>query len=137
MSETSSAPKSPGRFGVRAKLLLAFLSITTFAVLAAIAAVYALVKIGGAFDLITEERVPGALVAQELSREAERLVAVGPAMLSSTSLEEQEQLSEEMYAVSDRVAELLEELEKTGVDPESVNSIKQLTEAIRVDLTRV
>jgi len=130
MSETLTAPKSSARFGVRARLLLAFLSITTFAVLAAIAAVYALVKIGGAFDLITEKRVPVALIAQELSLEAERLVAMGPAMLSSTSSDEQEKLSEDMYAVSDRVVKLLDDLRQTGINPESVNSIKRLTEAI-------
>ena len=130
MSETTTNPKPSARFGVRGRLLLAFLSITTLAVFGAIAAVYALIKIGGAFDLITEERVPVALIAQELSREAERLVAVGPAMLSSTNLDEQEALSEEMYAVSDRVAELLVDLEKTGIDPASLGSIKQLTELI-------
>ncbi len=130
MTATSSAPKSATSSGVRVRLLLAFLGITTFAVLAAIAAVYALVKIGGAFDLITEKRVPVALIAQELSREAERLVAVGPAMLSSTTVEEQEKLSEDMYALSDRVTELLDDLKKTGIDPESVNSIKKLIEAI-------
>ena len=130
MSETTNSPASPTRFGVRGRLLLAFLSITTFAVLAAIAAVYALVKIGGAFDLITEERVPVALIAQELSREAERLVAIGPAMLSSTTLDEQEKLSEDMYAVSDRVTELLDNLVETGIDRASVEPIKQLTDLI-------
>ena len=130
MPTTTSDTQSSVQFGVRARLLLSFLGITTFAVLAAIAAVYALIKIGGAFNQISEERVPIALIAQELSREAERLVAVGPAMLSSTSLEEQEQLSDHMYALSDRVAKLLEDLEKTGIDPKSVSSIKTLTEAI-------
>ena len=110
--------------------MLAFLSITTFAVLAAVAAVYGLVKIGGAIDLITKKRVPVALIAQDLSREAERLVAVGPAMLSSTTLDEQELLSEEMYAVSDRVVELLDNLQQTGIDPASIDSIKLLTELI-------
>ncbi len=96
MFQILSAVTSSARFGVRARLLLSFLSITTFAVLGAIAAVYALVKISESFELITKERVPVALIAQELSREAERLVAIGPAMLSSTTLEEQEQRSEEM-----------------------------------------
>ncbi len=127
---SSSMSKPAVHFGVRARLLLSFLSITTFALLGSIAAVYALVQIGGAFKLITEERVPVALIAQELSLEAERLVAVGPAMLSSTTLDEQEKLSDYMYEASDRVAKLIEDLNKTGVDPDSVNSIKKLTEAI-------
>ncbi|MCZ6862751.1 MAG: response regulator [Alphaproteobacteria bacterium] len=130
MSHILSAVTSSARFGVRARLLLSFLCITTFAVLGAITAVYALVKISESFELITKERVPVALIAQELSREAERLVAIGPAMLSSTTLEEQEQRSEEMYKLGDRVAQLLEDLEKTGFDPKRVASIKILTNAI-------
>ena len=130
MSHKLSAITSSARFGVRARLLLSFLSITTFAVLGAISAVYALVKISESFELITEERVPVALIAQDLSREAERLVAIGPAMLSSTTLDEQEQLSEEMYELGDRVAQLLEDLEKTGIDPNRVASMKTLTDAI-------
>jgi PAS domain-containing protein len=112
--------------------LLAFLGISAFAVLAAIAAVYSIFKIGGALDLITEERVPVALIAQELSREAERMLAVGPAMLSSTNLEEQEKLSDEMYVTSERLNELVNELEKTGVEPEKVASIKNLVEVVTI-----
>ena len=93
------------KLGVRGRLLLAFLGISAFAVLAAIAAVYSFFKIGDALDLITEERVPVALIAQELSREAERMLAIGPAMLSATNLEEQEKLSDQMYVTSERLNE--------------------------------
>jgi len=117
---------------VRGRLLLAFFGISAFAVLAAIAGVYSFFKIGGALDLITEERVPVALIAQELSREAERMLAVGPAMLSSTDLEEQEELSAQMYVTSDRLNELVGELEKTGVEPEKVAAIKNLVEVVTI-----
>ena len=123
---------SPTKLGVRGRLLLAFLSISAFAVLAAIAAVYSFFKIGGALDLITEERVPVALIAQELSREAERMLAIGPAMLSATNLEEQEKLSDQMYVTSERLNDLVNELEKTGVEPEKVASIKNLVEVVTI-----
>ncbi len=126
----SSDTSSPTRFGVRGRLLLAFLGISAFVVLGAIAAVYSFFKIGGALDRITEERVPVALIAQELSREAERMLAVGPAMLSSTSLEEQEILSDQMYVTSEHLTELVGELEKTGVESESVAAIRNLVEVV-------
>ncbi len=51
-------------------------------------------------------------------------------MLSSTTLDEQEKLSDYMYEVSDRVAKLLEDLSKTGFNPENVQAIKLVTGAI-------
>lgn len=132
MQENSPDSASSPKFGVRGRLLLAFLGISAFAVLAAFAAVYSFFKIGNALDLITEERVPVALIAQELSREAERMLAIGPAMLSVTDLEEQEKLSEEMYVTSERLNELVSELEKTGVEPENVAAIKNLVEVVTI-----
>ena len=130
MGQITATATPSSRFGVRARLLLAFLSITAFVVLAAVAAVYSFLRIGGMLDTITEERVPVALIAQELSRQAERIVAVGPAMLTSTTLDEQDQLSEEMYKTSERLNELLVDLENTTVDVEAVASIKNLTELL-------
>ena len=130
MSQTTSTASPSSRFGVRERLLLAFLSITGFVVLAAGAAVYSFLRIGETLDTITEERVPVALIAQELSRQAERMVAIGPQMLTSTTLDEQDQLSEEMYETSERLSELLVDLENTGVDAETVASVKNLTELL-------
>ena len=97
-------------------------------VLAAVAAVISFVKIGDSLDTITKERVPVALIAQELSREAERILAVGPSMLSSTTLDEQNALSDEMYAISERLTNLLGDLEGTDVDADTIATIKNLVE---------
>jgi signal transduction histidine kinase/DNA-binding response OmpR family regulator/HPt (histidine-containing phosphotransfer) domain-containing protein/methyl-accepting chemotaxis protein len=122
------------RIGVRGRLLLAFLGISAFAVLGAFAAVYSFFKIDNALDLITEERVPVALIAQELSREAERMLAMGPTMLSTTTLDEQDKLSDQMYATSDRLTELVEKLGETGVEPEAVAEIKNLVEVVSIHI---
>ena len=55
------------RFGVRACLILAFVGISGFAVLATVAAMYNFQRVQTLFDKITEQRVPTALAAQELS----------------------------------------------------------------------
>ena len=94
-----------------------------------------IVYLGNAgLDLITEERVPVALIAQELSREAERMLAMGPTMLSTTTLEEQDKLSDQMYATSDRLNELVEKLGETGVEPEAVAEIKNLVEVVSLHI---
>ena len=50
-----------GRLGVRWRLLLAFLGISAFAVIAAAAAMYSFAEVGKLLGRITEERVPPAL----------------------------------------------------------------------------
>jgi signal transduction histidine kinase/CheY-like chemotaxis protein len=76
MPETSS---------VRWRLLLAFLGISAFAVLAAAAATWAFIELGRVVERITGERAPAALSSLELSRQAERIVAAAPALLAAPS----------------------------------------------------
>jgi adenylate cyclase len=61
--------------GVRGRLLLAFFGISAFAVLGAGVAFYSFHRIDDALALITQRRVPVALMSQELSRHAERILA--------------------------------------------------------------
>ncbi len=48
---------------VRNRLLSAFLGVSAFAVLAAIAALYAFSEVGDSLERITEQRVPSALAS--------------------------------------------------------------------------
>jgi serine phosphatase RsbU (regulator of sigma subunit) len=75
-------------FGVRWRLLLAFLGISAFAVLSAAAAMYSFREVGTALDRITEERIPSALISLQLSRQAERIVRSAPALLTVTTTDE-------------------------------------------------
>ena len=76
------------RLGVRGRLLLSFVGISGFAVLAAAAAMYSFVAVQKVLDKITEQRVPTALAAQELSAGVERLVAGAPALLAANTSRE-------------------------------------------------
>ncbi len=76
------------RLGVRGRLLLSFVGISGFAVLAAAAAMYSFVAVQRVLDKITEQRVPTALAAQELSAGVERLVARAPALLAASTTQE-------------------------------------------------
>ena len=65
----------PGPVGVRWRLLVAFLGISAFAVLAAAASMWAFLELGRVVERTTEERAPAALALLELSRQAERIAA--------------------------------------------------------------
>ena len=91
------------RLGVRGRLLLAFLGISAFALIAAAAAMYSFSEVGGVLGRITGERVPAALDSLELSRQAERIVAAAPKLLAVTNADEQDEVSE---AIAGEVARL-------------------------------
>ncbi|MEM7026215.1 MAG: hypothetical protein AAF637_27105, partial [Pseudomonadota bacterium] len=59
-----------GEIGVRGRLLLAFLGISGFAVIAAAAAIYTFSRAADALQQITQERLPPVLSSLELSRQA-------------------------------------------------------------------
>jgi signal transduction histidine kinase len=73
----------PEPVSVRWRLLLAFLGISAFAVLAAAASMWALLVLGRVVERTTEERVPAALALLQLSRQAERIAAAAPALLAA------------------------------------------------------
>ena len=62
--------------GVRGRLLLAFLGISMFSLVAAASGLYSLTQVGSALNKITEQRVPEALSWLELSRRVESVVKV-------------------------------------------------------------
>ncbi len=68
--------------GIRGRLLLAFLGITAFALVAALTAAVAVFLLGNALTQVVSARVPVALTAQRISRQAERIVAEAPKLLT-------------------------------------------------------
>ena len=81
MQERRQAP----RFGVRGRLLLAFLAICMFSLVCAASGILSLSQVGRFLSRITQERVPQALSLVELSRQAERVVRAAPALLVVTT----------------------------------------------------
>ncbi len=74
-------PNKSASMGVRGRLLLAFLGISMFSLVAAASGLYSLSQVGGALNKITEQRVPEALSWLELSRRVESVVRAAPALL--------------------------------------------------------
>jgi hypothetical protein len=122
------------RLGVRGRLLLAFFGVSAFVVLAAGTAIHSFLEVGRTLDGITEKRVPAALASLDLSRQAERIVAIAPALLAAATAAQHEQISRTVAAHVDRLDELLSELRRDGVDSATLTEIAHVIERLRINL---
>jgi adenylate cyclase len=96
-------PNKSVPMGVRGRLLLAFLGISMFSLVAASSGLYSLSQVGGALNKITEQRVPEALSWLELSRRVESVVRAAPALLVVKTDNARIEVSNE---ISSEIAEL-------------------------------
>ena len=124
----------PSYLSVRWRLLLAFLGISAFAVLAAATGTYAFRQMTQVIERITEERVPSALSALELSRQAERIVAAAPTLLTARSQVQYREVSAVITAEVDRLEELLSQI-RTEIDPAAVAAMEPAVAGLRRNLT--
>jgi len=82
-------------FGLRGRLLLAFVAISLFVVVAAVAGLYAVRQIGQTLDRITAQTMPVVLDARELSRKSEKIVAAGGAVANAADVPQVDTISSE------------------------------------------
>ena len=122
------------RLGIRGRLLLAFFGISTFAVLATAAALYAFLQVGEVVERITRDRVPSALASLQLSRQAERVAATAPAVLTSTSKARHNEVSAAIGVEMTRLEELLAALKGATLDTAVVAEIEAAVLALRRNL---
>ena len=125
------------RLGVRGRLLLAFFGISAFAVLGAGAALYSFQQISDAFASITQRRIPVALMSQELSRHAERIVAAAPTLLTATSQDEKEDRSVAISGEINVLYSLLTNLRSAGVESRELASLERYVERLRDNLSEL
>ena len=122
------------RFGVRGRLLLSFVGVSAFAMLAAATAMYSFLQVGNAVDRITEQRVPLALDSLELSRQVERIVAAAPELLAVSTPEQHAQTSSEIDAQLERLDTLLTNLKTGVIDDSAINSIEHDVNWLRLNI---
>jgi len=88
--------KKYNTIGVRGRLLLAFLGISMFSLIAAASGLYSLARVRGALEVITDQQVPETLSLLELSRKVESVVRAAPALLVVTSDNSRREVSEKI-----------------------------------------
>jgi hypothetical protein len=101
-------PKKSASMGVRGRLLLAFLGISMFSLVAAASGLYSLSRVGGALSNITEHRVPEALSWLELSRRVESIVRAAPALLVVNTDSARKEVSNEIILQAKQLKPLLQ-----------------------------
>lgn len=114
--------------------MLAFIGISAFAVLGAGVALYSFQQISDAFALITQRRIPVALMSQELSRHAERIVAAAPTLLTATSQDEKTDRSVGISSEVNALYSLLANLRSAGVESRELASLEPYVERLRDNL---
>ncbi len=120
--------------GVRARLLIAFLAICMFSLVAAGSGFYSLSRVGGALGVITEVRVPQSLSLLELSRLAERIVRAAPALLAVSTEEARAEVSADIASQAEKLEPLLL-LNRDFVTPERERAAQQVNQLV-VDLNQ-
>jgi adenylate cyclase len=122
------------RLGVRWRLLFAFLGISAFAVLSAVAGAYAFREVAYVLERITEQRVPSALAALDLSRQADRIVAAAPALLTADSQAQHREVSTTIAGEVGRLETLLAQVRGSAVDSAALAAIEPAVAGLRRNL---
>src|SRR5215213_6237638 len=120
--------------GVRGRLLLAFLGISAFAVLAATAGVSSFLKVGEALDGITRDRVPAAVALLQLAAESERIVATSPTLLAVRRKAEHEAVSARIGNEAERLSELVREVRDSPIQAGALEQLAVLVDGLRRNL---
>lgn len=128
---------SDARFGVRGRLLAAFLGISALALLGAIAALLTFAETGRVFDRVTRERVPSTLAALELSRSAERLALFAPRLVADETMIEQLRTDRAVRMHLAALDTLFSEVKANHADIALVAEIEKPVLEIRRNLARL
>ena len=119
---SSAAPAGRASFGLRGRLLLAFVGISMFTVVAGLSGHYAFNAVTRALDR-TGATIPPALAAVELARETAQVLSAGPRMLNARSEDEVGRLSGTASSDLTTVSRLVDELRTTTVSPDVLDGL--------------
>src|SRR5262249_3221452 len=109
--------------GLKGRLQLAFGAITLLVVIATGVGLYAFFQVGKSLQRITEEALPPALAASELSIRAEFIVGVGPALLAANNADEISRLSASVAGQLTNVTMLLAQLRHADLEKGVLDAI--------------
>jgi signal transduction histidine kinase len=132
-AENAALARKRWKLGVRGRLLLAFVGISAFAVLAAAAGIYAFRQVGDRLELI-DTRAPQVVTSMEISRAADRLIASAPALLAATTAKDRDEISNRMRPEVDRLITGLVDIERGGTAGEAAITMQLLVSSLRSNL---
>jgi len=134
MTEGSGSRPSKTGHGLRERLLLSFVAISSFAIIAAAVGNYAFYAIGKALHQVTEESVPPAIATLELAQSSVRIVAAGPALLAVTSDAEFKTESAALDRELKTAGTLLDKLPGQGLTAEKLIQFRLIFRVVTANL---
>src|SRR5207245_2997470 len=122
------AAVSEGRMGagLNGRLDLGFGAIRLTVGIATGVGLYAFFQVGKSLQRTTEEALPPALAASELSIRAEFIVGVGPALLASNNIDEINRLSASVSRELANVTKLLDQLRRADLEKAVLDAIGEI-----------
>src|SRR5262249_8626661 len=130
---TSADATRPG-YGLRGRLLLSFIAISSFAAIAAIVGTYALYSIGKALHEMTDRSIAPA-IGLELAQRSERILAVGPTLLGVSSANELAGENSALDQEFKKAAQLVLELSNTGLAETKLTEIQTALAQVTANFT--
>jgi len=97
-------PRAPVRFGIRARLLLAFVAVAALSVVACGLGWFSYDRLGGTLDAFAERHLPALGLAAKLAQEGGRITATAPILANA-------QTEEELSAIRDTLGRRLAALQ--------------------------
>jgi adenylate cyclase len=123
--------------GLRGRLLLAFVGISGFALLAAVTGFYALIKSGESLDEIARRKVPVAIAALSLALDSKSLVGAGPTLSNITDPVELRPVEIMITEELDKARDLLTDLRDAGLDRKTIGDIGDKLDSLSANLASI
>lgn len=128
---TPEISQDQSRFGIKAKLFLAFCAMAGFTILATAIAWYAFVKIERSVDRITVESIPAMAISLRLAEKSAEIASTAPALAASVNQEQRISAQIRLEQRSEELASLMQDLKATGIE---LKTVEDLT-TIQTDIT--
>src|SRR5262245_14471748 len=125
------------RYGIKAKLFLAFCSLAGLTTVASLVAWYVFAEIDHAVTRVTVESVPGTITALNVAEKSAELAATAPALMASDNQEQRvlEQTKLEERARS--LVALINDLKSSNVAPERTIALSNIEQKITAKLAEL
>jgi class 3 adenylate cyclase/phosphoglycerate-specific signal transduction histidine kinase len=114
------------KFGIKAKLFLAFFSLAALTALASGVAWYVFRDIDRAVARVTLESIPGIIAALSSAEKSAEIAAAAPALMAVGSQEERVSEESKLEARADALVALVKTLISSGVPPEKTLALSKI-----------
>ena len=125
------------KWGIRARLFLAFGTIAGLTVAASLTAYLVLDSVGGSTRIITRQDVPQAILGLELAARAEALAAQAPNLLSATDQDQRLRRRTALTQARDELTNRLTQLAAFPNGRQAAAALSELTTKLNAQLDRL